>query len=317
MSDPKDETAGELSELEPLPELEELEPLAEPEPVEELAPVEEPEPVAELEPVAEEPREASLEAEPEQPRSRKEIKAAEDAAAAAAAAAAVNSAPSQAPLMLKKAAMLTAAGCLLPFLVMSDRLGVQIGSKLIVLFAAYLFHVCVLALSGEKVDPTFAKLAKPFVDLSQRPKSFGALIAHKVPSALHVIAWVVMLSGILLPVVFIGAFSQEAAEVGLLMWAAATFVHIDGYERGHRFNPIFPLLFSSHAVVGLMTVLLQLRAENKNLILLLGALVVTAGGFFAIYTMFVAMKQAKIEGDLKKQAAAEARKAARAARRKQ
>ena len=49
---------------------------------------------------------------------------------------------------------------------------------------------------------------------------------------------------------------------------------------------------------------------------LLGNLVVAVGGLMAIYTMYVAMKQAKIEGDLKKAAAREARKAQRASRRK-
>jgi hypothetical protein len=68
--------------------------------------------------------------------------------------------------------------------------------------------------------------------------------------------------------------------------------------------------------MGLLGILKLSEAEGLTMIAAaLGSLGVAVAGFMAVYTMFVAIKQAKIEGDLKKQAAAEARKAARESRR--
>ena len=47
----------------------------------------------------------------------------------------------------------------------------------------------------------------------------------------------------------------------------------------------------------------------------LGAAAVGAGGIMAIYTMYVTMKDAKVQGDLKKEAARERKRAEREARR--
>ena len=48
---------------------------------------------------------------------------------------------------------------------------------------------------------------------------------------------------------------------------------------------------------------------------LLGSLIVAAGGFMAMYTMFVSMKEAKVQGEIKAAAMREERKRQRAARR--
>ncbi len=48
---------------------------------------------------------------------------------------------------------------------------------------------------------------------------------------------------------------------------------------------------------------------------IVGSLVVAAAGIMAMYTMYVSMRQAKVEGDIKKAAARERKKAERSARR--
>lgn len=266
---------------------------------------------------------AALEDEDDRPRvetssaRRRRAEAAnENAAAEAAAALAAHQAQAgtstQAPLLLKKAAVVVAVGSLLPWLATEASLAVTYGSKIAILAAAYLFHVCVLARAGEKVDPSFAKLAnKHFVDIEKRPKNLLDQFLHAFWSPLHIIALVLLVGGIALNAIAGEGMNKAFAEAGMLAWAAITFVHIDAYERGHRFNPIFPLMFLGHAVAGLLGFTTQLALEDKNPLAMLGALIVAVGGFFAMYTMFVAMKQAKVEGDLKKKAALEARKAAR------
>lgn len=305
--------AHELSELEPLPddaheELAELpdEAAREPQRSEPAPPAE----LAELEPLPDGSRAAPLR------RQRKQTSASEDEAASAAAAEALaglraNSTSDQAPRMLKKAAMVCAFGSIPPWLATDAHIGVLLGSKAVVAIAAYLFHVCVLARAGEKVDKTFKNLTdKAFVDVSKRPRNFGESLLQHVPTPLHVIAWVFLVLGLGILFLDPSTLGKSLAEVGMLAWAAATFVHIDSYERGGKFNPIFPLMFLGHAVAGVLAFGTQIQVE-KNLLAMAGSVVVAVGGVMAISTMFIAMKQAKVEGDLKKRAASEARKAAR------
>ena len=69
-----------------------------------------------------------------------------------------------------------------------------------------------------------------------------------------------------------------------------------------KFNPIFPLMFVGPAVAGVFKVLeagSMLGDYPLVLVGVLGAAAVGAGGIMAIYTMYVTMKEAKIQGDLK------------------
>ena len=110
-------------------------------------------------------------------------------------------------------------------------------------------------------------------------------------------------------------------EVGSMLLGAGTLVHIFAYKKGGRFNPLFPLLFAGPALSGLLIFFQTLGAgsifEGSKPIKLLGAGLCLGAGIFAVYTVGLAMTEAKKEGDAKKAAAAEARKAARAARRSQ
>ena len=103
-----------------------------------------------------------------------------------------------------------------------------------------------------------------------------------------------------------------------LFLAVATLAHVLAYEYGGKFNPIFPLMFLGPAVAGV----LQARclrphgqASARSSRDHLGSLIVAGGGFMAMYTMYVAMKEAKVQGEIKAAAMREERKRQRAARR--
>ena len=110
---------------------------------------------------------------------------------------------------------------------------------------------------------------------------------------------------------------RSLLEIGTLFLALATLAHIQAYEYYQtKFNPIFPLMFLGPAVAGALHVFTALTSESSlKIVGILGSLIVAAGGIMAMYTMYVSLKQAKVEGDLKKAAMREQRKADRAARR--
>ena len=117
------------------------------------------------------------------------------------------------------------------------------------------------------------------------------------------------------------SFSFRAImEFATLFLALATFAHVFAYEYGGKFNPVFPLMFLGPAIAGGLNVfgaVGDLGDYPLALVSLIGSLIVCAGGVMAMYTMFVSMKQAKIEGDIKREQMREARKAERAKRRDQ
>ena len=108
-------------------------------------------------------------------------------------------------------------------------------------------------------------------------------------------------------------------ELATLLLGLATFAHILSYEYGGKFNPIFPLMFLGPAVAGSLNLIGAFRTMSSNsmaaMISLVGSIMVAAGGCMAIYTMYVSMKQAKIEGDLKRAAQREKRKSDRSSSR--
>ena len=108
-------------------------------------------------------------------------------------------------------------------------------------------------------------------------------------------------------------------EISTLFLALATFAHVLAYEYGGKFNPVFPLMFLGPAIAGGLNVIGAAREIGDHplaLVSLIGSLIVAAGGVMAMYTMYVSMKQAKIEGDLKRAAQREARKNERGKRRR-
>lgn len=114
-------------------------------------------------------------------------------------------------------------------------------------------------------------------------------------------------------------FSFRAVmEFATLFLALATFAHVLNYEYGGKFNPVFPLMFLGPAIAGGLNTFGAVRELGEfplAIVALIGSLIVCAGGVMAMYTMFVSMKQAKVEGDIKREKMREARKAERAQRR--
>ncbi len=234
----------------------------------------------------------------------------------------------QAPLHLRKASWIVVAGSLLPWMGSGGGPASMVGSKAVVCLGAWLLYKTVAQRAGDAVPGFIAKLAAlRFVkDTAKRPKNAIEGFLRLVPSAGHLLGIALLLFGVA-SYRFDPRFALEAenvhpmkalAELGMLAWAAATLVHIFAYVHGAKFNPIFPLMFLAMAVTGTMGVVFgipEFAEEGGDTALLaakvLGALIVAAGGLFACYTMYEAMKQAKVEGEAKKSAARDARKAAR------
>ena len=215
----------------------------------------------------------------------------------------------QAPIILRKAAKIVLIGSLLPWLVGPKAGTVPVdwltlyGAKALALLAGWVFHQAFMATHGGKAWGFLDHLSK----------------AHKM--AVPVLAGFIAI-GSFVPIFMTDALDQFAAigEVTTLLLAAATFSHIFGYEHGGKFNPLFPLMFLGPGIAGLLGIFGAVGRfggdGNKPALLagLVGLIIVGVGGMMAIYTMVVAMKQAKLEGDMKRTVALEKRKAARAAR---
>lgn len=210
----------------------------------------------------------------------------------------------KAPLHLRKAALIAAGFSLLPWIgAVVTSVPLLLAAKAVVLAGIYVYYaeVCVRRGEAKKV-----------------PGFFGPLQAIRNGQVLHAIALVIAVVGC--SSLVDGADWRGWAEKGMLAWAAATWVHIYDYERGGRFNPLFPLMFLAHLTAGLFGFFGAVSAGDKDiptLVAMAGSLGVAVGGGFAVYTIVEAMKQAKIEGEAKRQAALEARRAARRQRSRQ
>jgi len=292
MSDPKSKGgANEFEELEPLPELET---------------------VSELEPLPE------LE---ELPATAVAMSAGTAAASAPMAPTApVTAGADRAPLLLQKGALLLAVASLLPWLVDQHGWISGLGAKLCAAASAWILLQCVHARSGGKVAGALQGLIKKrFVAAPvARPKSgaekVGALIDGNVPTPAHVLGLALLVLAFVLPFLDRSIGPNPAplialAELCMFALGAMTYVHIQAYRTGGKFNPLYPLMFLAAAIAGALKLVNNLMIQDW--LGVLGALGACAAGSLAVYTMVVAMKQAKVEGDLKKKAASEARKAAR------
>lgn len=112
---------------------------------------------------------------------------------------------------------------------------------------------------------------------------------------------------------------RAVMEMATLFLALATLAHVLAYEYGGKFNPIFPLMFLGPAIAGALGVFGLFPLFGKNSLIpvaLIGSLIVAGGGIMAMYTMFVSMKEAKVEGERKAALRREHKKLEREARRK-
>jgi len=219
----------------------------------------------------------------------------------------------QVPLMLRKASTILLIGAITPFWVALKGVGEEgiaipygmlFAAKAIALVAAYIFHEGYAATHGGKHQGPIAKLSR----------------AHHV--AVPAVAGVIALLSILFACgVFVDTSGLDplwaSTELFTLLLATSTFTHIFAYEHGGKFNPLFPLVFVGPGIAGVMNLFGVSKAmEEGGLMPLLataGTLAVAVGGIMAMYTMFVALKQAKEQGDRKREAMREHRKATRAA----
>jgi hypothetical protein len=243
----------------------------------------------------------------------------------------------EAPLMLGKAAWVLSASSVLAWYGHNGTWVTWGAAKAVVLLGCFLFYASVVARTDQPVPAGLGALGKMRwgAEPGAKTKSFKDKVLAFVPTPLHLLAWVVTAVGFLLPTFDPSPLTvldeqtgesmrnfdslRALVEVGSLLLGAGTLVHIFAYKKGGRFNPLFPLLFLGPAMAGALVFFQTLGGgaifSGPNLPKLLGSALSTGAGAFSVYTVGLAMVQAKKEGDAKKQAALEARKAARAARR--
>jgi len=210
----------------------------------------------------------------------------------------------QTPLLLRKSSKVVLVGALLPFFTALDSEFTAWGplylSKGLVLLAGWIFHQGFMATHGGKGDGFIGKLAQSHAMV---PTGLAGLVAI----------------GAFVPAFMVGSIGGIGAESATLLLACGTFSHIFGYEHGGKFNPIFPLMFLGPGIAGVLNIFGAMSQFGDQAgragLGLVGNLVVGAGGMMAIYAMYAAMKQAKVEGDIKKEEQRAQRKAQREAQR--
>jgi hypothetical protein len=219
------------------------------------------------------------------------------------------------PLMLRKASTILLVGALTPWWVAFKGVGddgiaipyiMLFAAKAIALVAAYIFHEGFAATHGGKHQGPIATLSR----------------THKV--AVPAVAGVIALLSILFACgVFVdtsGLYPFWAiTELFTLLLATSTLTHIFAYEHGGKFNPLFPLVFVGPGIAGVVNLFALSRVLDQDGLMpklaIAGTLAVAVGGIMAMYTMALALKQAKEQGDRKREAMREHRKATRAANR--
>lgn len=207
----------------------------------------------------------------------------------------------KAPRLLKNAAYLLVVGSLFPWVGELDGSAawINLALKLVLLGG------CKLLLSG--VDAHYAGTARPL--LAGQKGMLGAI------NASHVAALVVIVGVLIGQLAWLSDHLLVVSESLTLLLGGITYVHIDSYLKGGKFNPLFPLMFGGCALGGLFA--LFARISDSQWMAAFGCAIVTMAGILAVYTIGIAMVQAKKDGDLKKAAAIEARKQARGSTRGQ
>ena len=246
-----------------------------------------------------------------------------------------------APLHLRNAAIVVLGGCMLPWLSLSPSGPVSwAGGKLLVLVGIWMLWQSVELRAGGKVAGFVRNLGSKAI--GKKPEAVDPKVAARraknrkgpaklevpFPTPLHLLGIAIVLLGVFMPLLDpTGALfpaegdsarpsnASSIAELGMLAWAAGTWVHLYAYERWGAFNPIIPLMFIGMLLSGGLTVAGFLGgAAGTTPVSLIGGLIVAIGGGMAAYTIVEAMIEAKKEGDAKKSAENDRRKAARATR---
>lgn len=216
----------------------------------------------------------------------------------------------RAPQLLRGASKILIAGAVFPFFTALKpeftAWAALYGGKALAAIACWVLYQGYMATHGGKPVEFVGKLAaaNKFV-----PMILAALIAV----------------GSIVPAVQAGAIGPIGGEIATLILGGATLVHIWGYEHGGKFNPIFPLMFLGPGIAGLLNVFGAVAMFGDNAgraaLGLLGSVTVAAGGLYAMYVMYQSIKEAKVEGERKKEemrlyrkAQREAQKAARGAK---
>ncbi|MCP4738582.1 MAG: RDD family protein, partial [Bosea sp.] len=248
---------------------------------------------------------------------------------------------------LRLASMIVAGGCLIPWMSYGAHKIVNaagnedvvvewlvgptswVGAKLVILAGIWLLYQSVELRSGGKVPGFIATLGG--IVLGKKPEPVDPKVAARraanrkgpaklevpFPTALHIVGFLLAVLGIAIPLIDpagTNAWYKGMGELGMLAWAGGTFVHIHAYERWGSFNPLFPLMFIGMLFAGGLNVVGAFGGESPNILGLAGGAIVAIGGGLAAYTIVEAMMQAKKEGDAKKAAENERRKAARDSR---
>ncbi|MHC4378188.1 MAG: hypothetical protein ACYS26_16430 [Planctomycetota bacterium] len=235
----------------------------------------------------------------------------------------------QAPKLLRQAAVVLVVGSLLPWVGHGGGPVTYAGAKVLTILAGVCFYASVFTRLEQPVPFGLAALGKkrwgkPY---NHKTKGFKESLAQAIPTPLHVFAGLVAIVGLLMPLgdpvyatseVVGGGAIKGISEVGLLAMGVLTIVHIFAYSKGGSFNPIYPFLFLGALMMGigrLATAASTTEQGAPRLLAYGGALLTTIAGAWATWTIVVSMIEAKKQGDAKKAAVMEARKAARAARR--
>jgi len=240
----------------------------------------------------------------------------------------------KAPRHVALAAKIVVAGALLPFMkptsVGADgNVWMSFAAKVVMLGAAWLWLQQVHHNWGR---PKLTGFLAGLADLTLRPKPSGdaakksrraqktTSIEHPFPTGLHLVSLLLIVGSIPLSISdprqgLLGPVGL--AELGVLGWAAFSYVHVVNYERWGSFNPLFPLMFLGMLFAGVASVVAALSASGIWMLFHgIGGAAVGAGGGLAAYSIVEAMMQAKKEGDAKKTVELEKRKAARESRKK-
>ncbi len=210
-----------------------------------------------------------------------------------------------APALLRKAALGLLIGCLLPWGGVTPDWTGNIVEKLLVLAGLFVWHETNSLRDGLPVKGFITKLgATRFLPL------------FVMAGVLTLLGFAPLLSSESLFADF-KSNGGPIAEKGFMILAGLTLTHIQSYERGGKFSPMLPIMFLAPAIAGIMAVLKAFSGASVGIGEILGGLgafAVSGAGWMAAYTMYTAIQEARVHGEAKKVAQAEARKAARKAR---